>query len=508
MNLRTSPLLTAPRALPSLALALTLTLPGSLPVAAAPAAASAEPARATTPCPAAQEAMTSASADRYSVAARHYEQCARSSGDPTLWKKAGMARYSARQYALAIQAMDAYLQGNPGDAQAEATLQDARKNAATVRFSVVIPANAPTPERLRVAPRGGPPGDEIEVPWARSAVSFDLWLDPGPWTAELLLPGGGRVGPQDINATRDTGSPQVVLFRIEASAAPLPSAPAETAAVDVELSLAPAAALKRGVELTWQGPGAPTPAQEVRSPTTRLSLAPGAWQLGVAAPRFVPQTRALEVRAGEPLRLQVTLQRDRLDRARIGLAAATGGVALGLLIGGVVVAARGGKRYGDAVGQLDGRPGATSEANVNAALGAIKQTSNGTMLATSAAGAGLAAITVAVDGSNRLLGAEVGVGAALVIAGVAWLVPAKRKYASDVPDDGGPWAPDRAYLNEHRRPELVAAGLIGLGAGLAAGAGAALITRTVLRRGPQHRAASVSPLPTPRAIGLALQGNF
>ena len=157
-----------------------------------------EPGRAAT-CPAAQEAIAGSGADKYSEAARHYEGCARSSGDAGLWKKAGMARYSARQYAHAIQALDRYLQTSPpgGDGQAEAMLEDARKNAATVRFSVVTAPGASAPERLQVLPRGGQAGDEIDLPWARSAVSLDVWLDPGPWTAQLGLPGGGQVGPKD-----------------------------------------------------------------------------------------------------------------------------------------------------------------------------------------------------------------------------------------------------------------------------------------------------------------------
>ncbi|HEY0137042.1 MAG TPA: hypothetical protein VGB85_23325, partial [Nannocystis sp.] len=73
---------------------------------ASPPAPTSEPAKAA--CPAAQEAIAGTSADKYGEAARQFEQCARTSGDAGLWKKAGMARYSARQYAHAIQALDIY----------------------------------------------------------------------------------------------------------------------------------------------------------------------------------------------------------------------------------------------------------------------------------------------------------------------------------------------------------------------------------------------------------------
>ncbi len=476
------------------------------PAATAPTS---EPARASTPCPAAQEAIAGASADKYAAAARHYETCARSSGDAGLWKKAGMARYSGRQYAHAIQALDRYLQSSPGggDAQGEAMLEDARKNAATVRFSVVTAPGATLPEALRVMPRGGVAGDEIDLPWSRSAVSFDVWLDPGQWTAELRLPGGGRVGPQDIQAVRDVSAPQVVLFRVEAPAKPLASEPATAGPVEVELSLGPGAALRRGIEVVWRGPAEKQ--GQVRTASSRWPLTPGEWQLGLRAGRFEPQTRVVQVRAGEPHSLKLMLVRSREDKLRIGLAAGLGGVAVGMLAGGVAVALGGRRDYRNAVAGLDGTPDEASVAAGSAALAATGKSSNGTIVATAGAGIGLAAITVAAGGNDKLLGVEIGVGGALLIAGIAWLVPAKRRYTSDVPEDAGPWSPDKGYLDKHRVPELAAASLIGLGAGLAAGATVALVARKLVGRSrPRARSTTVSPMTAPRAIGLSLQGTF
>lgn len=473
--------------------------------APAPVSAPPEPARAAAACPAAQEAIAGTSPDKYGEAARHYEQCARASGDAGLWKKAGMARYSGRQYAHAIQALDTYMRSGAGDPQGEAMLADAHKNVATVRFSVVMAPGAPTPERLRISPRDGKVGDEIDLPWSRAAVSFDVLLDPGQWTAELTMPGGGRVGPQDIQATKDTGTPQVVLFRVEAPAEPVPPVPTVTP-VEVKLSLGPAAALRQGVALEWRGPVTVAP-QRVRTATTRWPLPPGEWKLHLDAPRFEPQTRDVQVRAGAPHSLSLTLVRTREERLRIGLAAGLGGAALGLLAGGLAGVIGGRKDYREAVARLDGTPNAANRQATSDALASIRHSSNGMMVATSAAGTGLAAITVAAGGSNQLLGAEIGVGGAVLIAGIAWLVPAKRQYAADVPTTGQPWAPERAYLDEHRRPELVAAGLIGLGAGLAAGATVALVARTIVGRSSGRRA-SLTPITAPRAVGLAIHGTF
>lgn len=471
----------------------------------APVGAPTESARAAAPCPAAQEAITGTSPDKYGEAARQYEQCARASGDAGLWKKAGMARYSGRQYAHAIQALDTYMRSGAADPQGEAMLADARKNAATVRFSVVMAPGAPTPERLRIAPRDGKAGDEIDLPWSRAAVSLDVLLDPGQWTAELAMPGGGRVGPQDIQATRDTGTPQVVLFRVEAPAEPVPPVPTVTP-VEVKLSLGPAAALRQGVALEWRGPvtGAP---QRVRTATTRWPLPPGEWQLHLEAPRFASQTHDVQVRAGEPHSLSLTLVRTREDRLRIGLAAGLGGAALGLLSGGLAGVIGGRTDYREAVAQLDGTPNDASVQATSDALASIRRSSNGTIVATAAAGTGLAAITVAAGGSNPLLGAEIGVGAAVLVAGIAWLVPVKKQYAADAPQDGEPWAPDADYLKEHRRPELAASGLIGLGTGLAAGAAVALVARTLVGRSSRRRVA-LNPITAPRAVGLAIHGTF
>lgn len=473
-------------------------VPGDRPAEAVPGDRSGEAARVS--CPEGQAAIASERPGKYGEAARLFEGCARASGELGLWKKAGLARYSARQFAHAIQALHRYLQAQPGDPQAELMLQDARKNAGTIRFAVVVEAGAAAPERLRVAPRDGVAGDEIEVAWSRSAVSSDLWLDPGQWVAELVLPDGTRVGPQDVHAAPDTGAPQVVLFRVEAPVVVAPL-PVVVAPVEVELSLGPGAALRRGAMLRWSGPVSAAD-ERVSAADTRRSLTPGAWQLEASAPRFEAQRATLELRPGAPQRLAIELRRTREERARIGLAAASGGVGLGLFVGGLALALGGRRDYRAAAGQIDAAEGATRVQRTSEALQATARNSTGTMLTFGGLGAGVAAITVAAGGTEKALAVEAGLGAVLLIAGVAWLIPAKRSYAADSPPTA-----DRAYLDEKRRPELAAASLLGLGTGLAAGAGLALLTRAVLRRG-KSRATTLAPITAPRAVGLALQGKF
>lgn len=494
MQLRTSPISTALHG----ALALSLLCSPQM-AAAAPPLLGLAPAPTDANCPAAAQAVSSIGAGKYSEAARVYEVCARATNDPSLWKKAGMARYSARQYAQTIHALAAALAAGGADPQAEAIIDDARRHAVIVRFAVAVPPGGAAPERLRVAAREAAPGDELELAWPAGATALDVWVDPGAWSAEIVLAGGGRVGPRDVRAASGVSEPQVVLFREEVAVVPVEPVP--VVPVEVELTLAPGAALRRGVDLRWSGPPGAIE-EQVRSTSSRRQLAPGTWQLETKAPRFEPERRALDVRAGQPAKVSLTLRRTPMEKARIGLSAGIGGVGLGLLAGGLVLAMRGRADYRGVVDDLDGSGSPAARAALTGALPAIRDMSNGTMLATSALGAGVAAITTAVDDKDLLLTVEAGLGGVLLISGLAWLVPAKRQYG-EMPAGA---SPDAAFLDERRRPEIAAASLLGLGAGLAAGATLALVTRVVLR----HRARSHSTArrPLPRFVGLGVQGNF
>lgn len=458
-----------------------------------------------TSCSAAAERYA---AGQYSEAAAMYEVCARSSGDAAFWKKAGMARYSARQYAHAIQALGGYPRATPGaseDAPVVAMLRDAQAHCAVVRFGVTAEPAAPRPERLRLVPRDGNAGrDAIEIAWSRSTVALDVWLDPGAWVAELTLPDGTRAGPQDVTVAQGAQG-QEVLFSVAAPVVePVAPQPVAVEPVAVGLTIEPAAARRRGVEVTWTGPRTEGPLRTNATSTT-WNLANGAWTLKVAAPRFATETRIVEISG--PTTVATRLKRTREDKARIGLSVATGGVALGLVIGGLVGAIGGRKDYRGALAGLD----ADRDAALTAALVGIQRSSTGTIALGSGIGAGIAAASVAGDAGKRLLGAEVGVGAALFITGLAWLVPAKRRYYKDAAETMSQeegWSVDRTYLDEHRRPELAAATLLGVGTGLAGGAAAALITRALLRRGKSGKHASLAPLGAPRAVGLNFQAAF
>lgn len=441
---------------------------------------------------------------KYAEAAALYEGCARATGDAGFWKKAGMARYSARQYAHAIQALGGY----PGAASTEdkpivAMLRDAQAQCVLVRFAVTAAADAPRPELLRLAP-GERAADPIVVAWSRSTVALDVWLDPGAWQAELSLPHGGTVGPQAVTVSRDPAGTQEVMFRVEAPVVATPAPAPKPAPVRVTVEVGPAAALRGGVTVGWSGVEAVAP-QTTREGRMNWDLSPGTWAVRVAAPRFNQEERAVTV--AEPTGLGFTLTRTREDRARIGLAAAVGAAGLGLFVGGLAGAIGGGKDYRAAGGRLDGAD--RSEA-LAAVLPAIQRESTGTMVATSGLGAGVAAATIAADGSERLLGTEVGVGAVLLIVGLAWLIPTKRSYYRDALEQAETegWSVDRAFLDEHRRPELAAAALLGLGTGLAAGASVALITRAALRGGRSPRKAQVGPMTGPRTVGLNFQASF
>jgi hypothetical protein len=426
-----------------LSVALAVSLSGAVPVARAAPPVPADRSDVGG-CAAAKAAAERYAAGQYSEAAAIYEGCARSSGDASYWKKAGMARYSARQYAHAIQALGGYPRATPGaeeDAPMVAMLRDAQAQCVLVRFGVTAEAEAPRPEQLRLAPRGGEAGrDAIEIAWSRSTVALDVWLDPGAWQAELLLPNQARVGPQDV-AVVPAETVQQVLFRVTTTpVAEVVAAAPE--AVEVAVEVETAGALRAGTEQTWTGPTTQGPLRS-RNARTAWRLVPGTWTLHVTAPRFVAESRTVTV-AG-PSTVKVALTRTRADKARIGLAAASGGVGLGLLIGGMAGAIGGGKDYRAAVGRIGGED---RNAALGAALEGIKHTSTGTIVATSGIGAGIAAATIAADASDRLLGVEVGVGAALFISGLAWLIPAKRRYYKDAIEaqGAGPGLRGRQHL--------------------------------------------------------------
>ena len=490
-----------------LSVALVVSLVGPVPVVTAAPPVPADRSE-TASCAEAKAAAERYAAGQYSEAAAIYEGCARSSGGASYWKKAGMARYSARQFAHAIQALGGYPRATPGaeeDAPVVAMLRDAQAQCVLVRFGVAAEAEAPRPEQLRLVPRDGVAGrDTIEIAWSRSTVALDVWLDPGAWQAELLLPNEARVGPQDV-AVVQAGTSQQVLFRVTTPVAAVEAVPAAPQAVEVAVVVETAAALRAGTELTFTGPAkiGPLPSRSAR---TAWQLTPGTWTLYATAPRFVDVTRTVTV-AG-PTTVPVALTRTREDRARIGLGAAAGGVGLGLLISGMAGAIGGSKDYRAALGGIGG---ADRDAALGAALEGIKHTSTGTIVATSGIGASIAAATIAADASDRFLGVEVGVGAALLISGLAWLIPAKRRYYKDAAEgqaqDPG-FVVDSSFLDEHRRPELVAATLLGLGTGLAAGGVAALVTRAAIRGGRRGRHASVTPIAAPRAVGLNFQAAF
>ncbi|MBL9102789.1 MAG: hypothetical protein JNL82_17715 [Myxococcales bacterium] len=452
-------------------------------------------------CADGREAARQYKAGEYAEAAALYEGCARTTGDAGFWKKAGMARYSARQYAHAIQALGGY----PGAASAEdrpivAMLRDAQAQCVLVRFAVTADAGAPRPEQLRLAPQGRA-AEAITVAWSRSTVALDVWLDPGVWQAQLVLPAGASVAPQEVTVARDPPG-QEVAFRVEAPAPAVVTPPPPPSPVRVAVEVGPSAALRGGATVAWSGPTTTAP-QTTRASTTRWDLAPGTWTVRASAPRFAAEARTLTV--AEPTRVTLTLTRTREDRARIGLAAAIGAVGLGLFVGGLAGAAGAGRDYRGAAGRLAGDDRSDALAEV---LPAIQRESTGTMITTSGLGAGVAAATIAADGSERLLGTEVGVGSVLLIIGLAWLIPTKRSYYKDAvaQDDG--WSIDRTFLDDHRRPELAAGALLGLGAGLAAGASVALITRAALRGGRSVRKAKVGPMTGPRTVGLNFQASF
>lgn len=426
---------------------------------------------------------------KYVEAARAFEK---EETDKGLYN-AGMARHAAFHEALASDRWRRYLEqaevSEVDRADLKRRIAGAQGGLVKVRFT----ADAVPVSRSLVLEREGNADDAWTVPWPAGHATVEVALDVVDWRARLS---GGVEEAKFAQVAVRKGEVVTVSFASAAVASP------------VVLRLGPPRALRRGVTVTWSGPTAAPPEQQVRTAEARWDLAPGAWQLQVVTPHFESVKQTVEVRAAEPASVALTLKRSGEDRLRIGLAAGLGVAAGGLLVGGLVGVVGGNQNYRDAVSLLDSTMREVNEPATADALAAIQRGSNGMIVATTAAGTGIAAITVAAGGGDKVLAAETGVGGVLIIAGVAWLVVAKRQYEADVPPGGGAWVPDKGYLDERRRPELAAAGLLGVGTGLAAGALVALVARTLFARHGRRKVATVTPMTTPRGVGFAVQGTF
>jgi hypothetical protein len=171
--------------------------------------------------------------------------------------------------------------------------------------------------------------DELRVAWPEGQATLRVSLDPGQWSAALE---GAKDGPRSLRVHVESGEPLRFDLAPELSLSP------------VRLRLNPPRALRRGVTVTWTGPGEVAERRVTTPESSQWELPPGRWQLAASAPGYDPAERAVDV-AAKPVELAMELKRDRESRARLGMGVGLGVAALAVGGVGAFVLSRGEYSY-------------------------------------------------------------------------------------------------------------------------------------------------------------------
>ena len=427
------------------------------------------------------EARKAYAARRYREAAQLYEALWRDTRAAKYRFNAGMARAAADHDGAAIVHWEGYLAEAGAVSAGERSMLEREIAAARQRTTAVqLRVEGPlAPAKLTLsAPEDAlqGPRDPLElVPGA----AVDLSLEAGEWIATLVRPGRKdavvrfRVGP---------GAERVILLGAEEpEPTPPPVAPRpvpEVVAGELTLSVGPPRALARGATVELRGPGA-SASQPVREATTTWKLAPGAWSVRVESPERAPGFGAVTLGPGERRGVTIQLRRDRAAQARLGVGVGLGGAGLVFVTAGAIVAAR-----APHTGLV-----CTDRATCSASADHVLDRSIGFSLIGTGLGAAGPAVTAGLARSDRALKIEAGVGAALLVGGVAWYLGEARTSALD-----------------HIAREHGAATVLGLGGGMLGGAAIALIVRRLIKS--RTAPVSLTPTFTPHSRGLAVQARF
>lgn len=434
------------------------------------------PAATTSPGERFDAALELQARRQYAEAAAAFESLRADTGLARYRLQAGQAREAAGQLAHAIEQWQALLAEEPGMAPArraevQARIDVARKKTVPVDIRVEAPAASATVTLRRLADDRPPLVRKL----VGGAVRIDL--DPGPWDISVEAP-GFVVAHQEIALPRPGKGPAA------------PVAAALTLARDVRevaLELGPPEAIAAGLRLTLRAGEGVIAAPDVRTVEVAqaearqpLNLPPGSWTAVLEAPGYVTREVTIVVGADappEPLTLEpvppppkptTPAPRPPPD-PRLGL-----GLGLGLA-GGLV--------FGTGVGLVvrfsAAYPNFTPAPDNAGYVAAVGATDFGAATIGGGLGLGATALTAGLGARNRVLWGELAGGGVLAIAGVSWYVT-EWQHVQKMLYDGNK-AGESVDLGPLRR-ETVAASLIGAGAGLALGAGVALLTRHLVAR--------------------------
>lgn len=407
----------------------------------------------------------------------------------------GMARAAAGHQAHALLRWAKYLELAKDLTAAERadivrSMGDARRRTSAVTFFAVV---APETRTLVIQIPNSLAEDALHVPWPAGKSSTIVYLDVGTWSAAL-------------RTANETAPDQQLVVRAERAALNVYLGASQSTST-VTLRVGPKRALKRGLDVSWNGPGE-TEERRFVPADTRWALRPGSWRLGARARGYEPVERAVTVTEG-PTQVDLTLRRDRNEQARIGLGVGLGLAGAGLLTSGGILFAAGKKYNPTAAAVLDGVPNPSTEASIDAVERGLRRQSGGIALLSAGAGATVVALTAGLGGAKPALATEAGLGALSLAGGIAWLAHAQGcpyRLAETLDKPFSQYAPRYDALRECGIKGVPGAMLLGAGAGLLGGAIVTLATQGALRRRASRLRASASLSSTNWAVSI--QGRF
>lgn len=495
-------------------------------------AAETPPALALPAGPQVDEALGLARQGRHAEAAERLGALFAATGDDRILYHAGREHVAAGQNALAVRSFQQVLAHRAGDGSLtphlEAQLAQAKSRTSAVRLRLVdrrtgqpLPPHllAQTPIVVRaMSPTAGTRPAEFTLP---AYDGSPLWLDPGPWSVQVRPPG---YRPVELRRSPLWGAGEETW---DVAVAP--------EQVPVTFRVSPTRAL-RSATLTLTPTGGQ--AQPLTRPLDRAEstvvLTGGPWQLTVTARRHEAQQFFVATPNMAPL--PVPLRRkprpsgrsfERNEKYLITAGAFTLAeilVGAGVSLAGSVIRQRAHDRnetlvqraiVDDATGDADGKPALDQVESSYATAdyhGDIRRGMNfeaaGIAVLMSGAVTLLPAVTVAERARLRAAYIELGVGAAALGGGAAWLALAVRDRAERLAVDD----PTRRVTEVELRPKLGhnvgAAMLTGVGAGLVLFSSVALISEAARRRRRGTASLRAAPLAAPGFSGLSLHGRF
>jgi hypothetical protein len=397
---------------------------------------------------------------------------------------AAMSRAAAGHDAQALLGWIRYLERAPEAERAavQTSVEEARELTIAVEFVRTADNNGARTLVLRGEQQLA--ADELRLAWPDGQAALKVWLDPGRWSAQLE---GVSDGPRSLVVTvaKDTAERRYDL------APPHPP-------VSVRLQLGPRSALRRGVIVTWVGPGQVGERRVTTAVNPPWALVPGQWKLVASAKDHDSVERAVEV-VERPVDLSVRLKRDPQARARLGLGVGLGVTAVGLAAGGGALLAAAYRTLGGfATGALPPEDVAQVRALRRTHLAGLVLLSAGASTAT-------VALTSGLTRGRKVLVAQAGLGAGFVLVGAVLLGLKSTNDDLSVLQSSNDGVIPRAGLEDGLRRALPGAVMIGVGLGLLVPAAMTLVTRYTLDRQARRRQVLDLSMDT---HGIVLRGTF